>query len=415
MSNDNTQDKTHELSTFSIFFICILTISAIVTPIAIVNSTKHTIKSIFEGVVPKMPQTQTYTVSDFIPYGKAVNDGNWIGNIDKNSGFCFTVNSEDQTIAKLSIKYKSEKQGGCLTVNGTEITENLYFPSTDGIWKNKDVIVKLQQGENYIGFHSRWLTDFAPDIAEITIVSDNNIKKDYITGVWKGTYASGKGKVTLSINDDMTGVFEFFRKEGKGSYSVRVNFSNGRYSVSGVDWIDKPQRGWWSFANFTGTIIDGKFSGSDFNLEKTGIVVLLPTSNRKSQNWRYTFNTPADNWYSTSFNDNQWQQGNAPFGTEQDLQKTRWTTSQIYIRTKFNIKDVSSIENAYFCVWHDEDVQIYLNGQLALNRNGYITSYESFKFDEALLKNGENTVAAKCIQTTGGQLIDIGVFVNTKK
>ena len=365
-----------------------------------------------------IPQIQTYTVSNFIPYGKAVNDGNWIGNIDKNSGFRFTVNSENQTTAKLSIKYKSERQGGILKVNGN--TENLYFTTTNGNWENKEVIINLQQGENDIEFCSGWLTDFAPDIVEITILFDNDLKKNYIAGVWTGYYPKRKGKVTITINDDMTGVDEWIWEGVKGSHSVVVNYSNGIYTISGKDWINKPKpprHGWWTFDNFTGTIINGKFRHTDMNLEKIGTIVLLSASTKdyKPHRWRYTFNTPANNWHSTSFDDSQWQQGNAPFGTEQNLQNTRWTTSQIYIRTQFNIRDVSSISNAYFCVWHDEDVQIYLNGELALNRSGYITNYESFEFDKTLLKNGENTIAAKCMQTTGGQLIDIGIFVSTEK
>ena len=405
--------KHEQAPKLPIVWICILTISAIVAPYVIINTFKQDIEDYKKAITDKLPQPpKTYTASNFTTYGNAVNDGNWIGNINAGSGFNFTVNSDNQTIVKLNIKYKSDRQGGILKVNGKPQT--LYFPSTKGNWQNKIVIIQMQQGENSIAFCSGWLTDFAPDIAEIKIVADSDIKKDYIAGVWKGTYDRGKGKATLSINDDLTGVFEFVRNEGKGSYSVRVNNSKGRYSISGLDWIDKPKSGWWSFASFTGTIIDGKLSWSDFSLEKSGTVVLLSTSNNKPHNWRFSFNTPADNWYLTSFIDNQWQQGNAPFGNEQNLQNTRWTTSQIFIRTQFNVSDVSSIDNAYFCVWHDEDVQIYLNGQLALNRSGYITNYEYFEFDKTLLTNGKNTIAAKCTQIDGGQLIDIGVFVNTE-
>ena len=412
-----------------IVFICIWTLFAIVAPVIIVlpNQAKikkwtEEIKKTFEEMKPTVPQlptipqtpiipqAQTYKVSDFTAYGKAVNDGNWVGNIDKNSGFRFTAISENQTNAKLSLKYKSEKQGGVLKVNGK--TENLYFLATNGNWQNKDVIVKLQQGENNIEFCSGWLTDFAPDISEIALLSDNTLEKNYMAGVWKGYYSNKKGQTTLTINDDMTGVSEFVNKGTRGSYSVRVKYSDNKYSVSGVDWIDKPQKGWWSFANFKGNTIDGKYTGTDFNLEKTGTVVLLSTSTagNKPHSWRHTFNTPENDWYSISFNDNPWQQGNAPFGNGLFPQNTRWTTSQIYIRTKFNVSDVSLIGDAYFCVWHDDDVQIYLNGQPAFSREGSLSNYESFKFDKTLLKNGENIIAAKCVEHGGGQTIDIGVF-----
>jgi len=269
--------QTPKLDFVSIVFICILTISAIVAPYVIVNTFKKDIadyKKKIEDSRPKPPKT--YTASNFTVYGKAVNVGNRISNIDKNNGFRFTVNSENQTTAKINIKYKSERKGGILKVNGN--TENLYFSPTNGNWQNKNVIVKLQQGENKIEFCGGWLTVFAPDISEITVVLDNNLKKNYIAGIWKGNYANGKGKTTLTINDDWTGVSEFTWQGTKGSHSVRVNYSNGRYSISGVDWIDKPKDGrMWSFDNWNGTINNGIFSGTDFQLEKTSLTSTTST------------------------------------------------------------------------------------------------------------------------------------------
>lgn len=415
----NTVQQAPKLGFFAVAFICILTIGAIIAPHVIVNTFKQDIVDYKKAIADKLPQPpKTYTASNFTVFGKAVNDGNWVGNIDRNSGFRFAVNSEKQATAKIAIKYKSENMGAILKVNGN--AQNLYFPTTKGNWSgaqgynqqpHKTVIVKLRQGDNKIELSSGWLTDFAPDIAEITVTADNDIQKPFMAGVWKGSYSNGKGRTTLTINDDETGVSEFVWQGTKGSHSVRVNYQNGTYSVSGVDWIDEPQRGWWSFYNWQGTIINGKFSGNGFNLERSGIAVLLPIS----QSWRYSFNPPTGNWYENSFTDNQWQVGKAPFGLEQNRENTRWTTSQIFIRTKFNISDVSSIGYAYLNIWHDEDVQIYLNGQLALNLNGNNANYEAFQFDKALLKSGENIIAAKCTQSTGGQLIDVGIFVNTEK
>jgi hypothetical protein len=144
---------------------------------------------------------------------------------------------------------------------------------------------------------------------------------------------------------------------------------------------------------------------------------ILPISAISPKQWKYTFGSPASNWYQTDFNDSGWQTGLAPFGTEQNLQNTLWNTNRIYIRTTFNLdKNVlDSIETATFVVWHDEDCLIYLNGELALSRTGYLTSYQSFTFDKSLLKEGVNTLAVRCIQTDGGQLIDVGISAVMKE
>jgi hypothetical protein len=141
------------------------------------------------------------------------------------------------------------------------------------------------------------------------------------------------------------------------------------------------------------------------------------TPNYEPHSWRYTFDTPSADWYTSDFNDSQWLEGNAPFGTERNLQNTDWRTNQIYIRTRFyvNDEDLQNLRNAWFYVFHDEDCQIYLNDELALGRDGYITDYQYFEFDKDLLQAGWNTLAVKCTQSAGGQLIDVGIFATLEE
>jgi len=141
--------------------------------------------------------------------------------------------------------------------------------------------------------------------------------------------------------------------------------------------------------------------------------ILLPsTPGNPLQTWQYTVDTPPNDWYTTSFDDSRWQSGQAPFGTERNLQNTLWTTGQIYIRTRFyvNKEDLDKLEKAYFYLFHDEDCWIYLNDKLAFTISDYNTYYQTFEFDKSFLQEGWNTIAVKCIQTIGGQLIDVGIF-----
>jgi len=64
-------------------------------------------------------------------------------------------------------------------------------------------------------------------------------------------------------------------------------------------------------------------------------------------------------------------------------------------------------------LFHDEDVEVYLNGVLAASEPSYITSYETLDINPdalRLLRPGATiTLAAHCHQTTGGQGVDIGL------
>ena len=85
-----------------------------------------------------------------------------------------------------------------------------------------------------------------------------------IVGVWKGRYSSS-GKVTLTINDDMTGVFDFVNVKS-GKYNVSVDYSNGKCRVTGTTWINRPSG--YVFYDLNGSISDGVFSGVGFRIEK---------------------------------------------------------------------------------------------------------------------------------------------------
>ena len=70
-------------------------------------------------------------------------------------------------------------------------------------------------------------------------------KHSEIFGVWKGKYDkdSRKGEITLTVNNDMTGVFKYDDGKGNvGSYTVSVVYSDGRYNFIGKEWIGRPSQ-----------------------------------------------------------------------------------------------------------------------------------------------------------------------------
>ncbi len=145
---------------------------------------------------------------------------------------------------------------------------------------------------------------------------------------------------------------------------------------------------------------------------------IVPTSEKNAQTWRYTFAAPPANWKETTFDDSGWQSGPGGFGTDIPSSPrvgTPWTTSDIYLRRTFNPGALTAeqISQLVFRNYHDEDVEIFINGVRACATGGYVATYEykplTQEAKQALHSNAENTLAVQCRQTRGGQYIDVGI------
>jgi hypothetical protein len=143
--------------------------------------------------------------------------------------------------------------------------------------------------------------------------------------------------------------------------------------------------------------------------------VVVPTSQHEAIQWRYTLEKPAADWMAGNFDDTGWKQGEGVFGNRVPPgipQRTNWTTDDIWLRRDFTIPP-GDLPNPQFTVYHDEDVEVYVNGVLALREEGYNNRYDTFDAEpaaKAILKPGAKiTMAVHCHQTIGGQGIDVGV------
>ena len=131
--------------------------------------------------------------------------------------------------------------------------------------------------------------------------------------------------------------------------------------------------------------------------------------------WRYTTEKPPDDWFKPGFDAQAWKEGRGGFGnigTPGIVRNTSWATADIWLRREFTLKkeDLAGIK---LHVFHDEDMEVYLNGALALKLFGFITDYDEFDISSdavSALQPGRNTIAVHCHQTTGGQGIDVGIL-----
>ena len=228
----------------------------------------------------------------------------------------------------------------------------------------------------------------------------------------------GWGYVTVEDGDALASQFEGFCAQLAG-YSQNNGLSAGVYTE--ITDVEIELNGTLTYDRRVRKVDADRIRTAiaSINVEATAVV---PTSQTSGQSWNYTFNTPAANWYATGFNDAAWSSGAGGFGAgdppnTDGITRTDWSTGDIWMRRSFNPGTLTSeqLNNLCFSIYHDEDVEIYINGVLAGSASGYTTAYGFLSMTEAgksaLVANAENVLAVHCHQTSGGQYIDVGLAI----
>ena len=147
----------------------------------------------------------------------------------------------------------------------------------------------------------------------------------------------------------------------------------------------------------------------------TQVKEIVPTSKTQQSEWKYTLETPPENWFQNDFDDSAWKTGKGGFGNGylpgNPPIGTSWTTNEIWLRREFELPALPEGELQLY-VYYDESPEIWINGVFAGKANGHTTAYVLLPITSAAketLKPGKNQFAVKASQTTGGQYIDIGL------
>ena len=91
--------------------------------------------------------------------------------------------------------------------------------------------------------------------------------------------------------------------------------------------------------------------------------------------------------------------------------RTEWKSGDIWLRREFTLT-AGHLTSINLQVYHDEDVEVYINGELAARASGYTVDYvlkEIKQQAKTSLRNGKNLIAVHCHQTGGGQGVDVGL------
>ncbi len=142
------------------------------------------------------------------------------------------------------------------------------------------------------------------------------------------------------------------------------------------------------------------------------ITTIIPTSQKTPLIWRYTEKSPPAQWTQTDFDDHQWKTGPALFGHWAAWIHTPWNSDNIWIRRTW-VMPQGNFPDLQFLVFHNEEVEIYVNGILAAHQPGEMTAYDVIEIApaaKALFQPGAQlTIAAHCHRQGWGQGIDIGL------
>lgn len=129
-------------------------------------------------------------------------------------------------------------------------------------------------------------------------------------------------------------------------------------------------------------------------------------------NCKYVMETkPGEGWENPEFNDSAWKTAAAPFGDGRSGADTKWTGDDIWVRRTFNVSELPQ-GKLILKIFHDDDAEVYLNGQRISRQRGANGDYEMVTLNDAAkskLKTGENLLAVHCHNTGGGTFIDAGL------
>ncbi len=159
--------------------------------------------------------------------------------------------------------------------------------------------------------------------------------------------------------------------------------------------------------------VDGKvyrFLGKEGEVYKT----ILPAADESDYAVSYTETAPKGDWTSPDFSADSWKNGAGPIGNDGSKDNVIWKTRDIWVRRVFQLSDAAGINELILKVSHDDDAEVYLNGERIYQKTGVANDYGLVPIANKL-KNGENLLAMHVVNTGGGSRADLGLVDVVKK
>lgn len=136
---------------------------------------------------------------------------------------------------------------------------------------------------------------------------------------------------------------------------------------------------------------------------------IAPTGELQPQPAKVTYEQPTAGWQLPQSDDAGWTAGSLP----QFTNNGPWKTREVWIRRWFDF-DGRAVSNLNLSIQHDDDVEVFLNGEMIFNcAPCYNGGYEFKEMDAVIRKNlitGRNLLAIHCTNTGGPGFIDAGLL-----
>lgn len=142
--------------------------------------------------------------------------------------------------------------------------------------------------------------------------------------------------------------------------------------------------------------------------EEQGYKTLLPASDEKSYDAKYTETAPAADWMKVEFGETGWNVGKAPFSDNSSVAGTEWRSKDLWFRRTFTIAGKRS-GPLFVKLLHDDNVEVYLNGEPVYQKKGWTGKFIYIPLEKGLLKTGSNVLAIHVANTAGGASLDAGI------
>lgn len=188
----------------------------------------------------------------------------------------------------------------------------------------------------------------------------------------------------------------------------------------------------WSFSDQLNTSPTKHWTGADQSMlgliEVDGAVyrfmgasektynTVIATSDEKPYEVAYTESEPANDWMANSFNDKSWKKSGAPFTDNRSNAGTLWRSKNLWVRREFTL-DQTNFNNLFLKINHDDNAEVYLNGEKIYDYVGWLNKFQYFPIPEPAkrkLVKGKNILAIHVANTAGGAWLDAGIVDEPK-
>ncbi|WP_090887226.1 glutaminase family protein [Pedobacter rhizosphaerae] len=150
--------------------------------------------------------------------------------------------------------------------------------------------------------------------------------------------------------------------------------------------------------------------------ETVSYKTILPSSDDKAYDVKYTENEPTGDWKASSYNANTWKSGTAPIGDDAKTAKTIWKSHDIWVRRNFTVANPANLNELFLKLNHDDNIEVFLNGKQIYTKEGWTNDFQyiALKNNKSALVAGQNVIAIHLLNTADGRFLDFGIVEKEK-